>query len=139
MPNDSQQQRIFRAVAGAVCNTAHAHPNWRLSEKRAEQSIAKRATGTLIAIWREVLAASEPSDSEGGMLVLPREATGFVVGRPHRGERRVKGAPHKFLLCRLGEMAKRARKDDNTELLGALVIVMRHIANLGKEDQHDSG
>ena len=59
--------RIFRAVEGAVINTAHGHPRWRLTPEMA-RSIAKRATGTLTAQWPEVLAAQmQPSERADGV------------------------------------------------------------------------
>ena len=58
------QQRIMRAVSGAVKNVADAHPDWNL-DPRAAESIAKRAAGTLVSQWDAVLAAS-PSKAEGG-------------------------------------------------------------------------
>lgn len=56
------QQRILRAVDGAVRNTAHAH-SLKIPGYFA-RSVAKRAAGTLTAQWPEVLAAI-PSRQEG--------------------------------------------------------------------------
>lgn len=56
------QDKIFRAVAGAVRNTANAHPDWNIKPEYAP-SIAKRATGTLMAQLPDVLAVT-PSDRD---------------------------------------------------------------------------
>ena len=57
--------RIFRAVEGAVINTAHGHPRWKITDEMA-RSIAKRATGTLTAQWPDVSAArTQPSEANG--------------------------------------------------------------------------
>lgn len=68
------QQRIFRAVAGAVRNAADGHPKWRISRVMAH-SIAKRATGTLTAQMREVLAAGPSESRADGASGLPGPST----------------------------------------------------------------
>lgn len=57
------QDTIFRVVRGACENAANAHPEWRM-DPRLHRSVAKRATGTLTALQREVLAALKASSGE---------------------------------------------------------------------------
>lgn len=57
----SRQERLLRIVRGAVKNAADAHPRWRI-DPRFGYSVAKRAAGTLMAQWPEVLALVRASD-----------------------------------------------------------------------------
>lgn len=61
------QSRMLKVISGAVMNTAHAHPEYRIDQKFA-RGVAKRACGTLTAQWPDVLAANAPSGSEPGDL-----------------------------------------------------------------------
>lgn len=60
-----RQRAALRIVAGAVMNTAHAHPEYGIDEKFA-RSVAKRAVGTLTAEW-PVLASvrTRPASDHG--------------------------------------------------------------------------
>lgn len=58
------QKMVLRIVEGAVKNASDAHPEIEISPQH-RRSIAKRAAGTLTAQWPDVLAAREPSESDG--------------------------------------------------------------------------
>lgn len=134
------QQRIFRAVFGAVKNTADGHPDWPL-DKTIALSIAKRATGTLTALYgSDVLAASLPSDQCGSLRrsrPSPRWSSGTA--------RRTKGAPLpkpvkvggrrsqlKLLHNAVGFMAGEAKRAGNGARAEALIDVLRLIAKQRK-------
>src|SRR3990167_6188372 len=75
------QNRIMRAVRGAVKNASDAHPNWKL-DRRFVNSVAKRAAGTLTAEWHEVLAARlarrQERKAEHARTSAPRRRVGMV-------------------------------------------------------------
>lgn len=128
------QQRIFRAVAGAARNAAHGHPKWKISSAMVN-SIAKRATGTLTAQWREVLAAgpSESCTAPGAVsahvdpTTLRRRARGSSGGCTQEiGLRR---SPLSFLHGKIGSMAGAARKAGLVDREQALTEVLRLIAD----------
>lgn len=59
------QQKMLRIVEGAVKNALDAHPEIVAPETFA-RSVAKRAVGTLSAVFADVLAASpKPSEQVG--------------------------------------------------------------------------
>lgn len=53
---NARQQQILRVVEGAVRNASSAHPEEHPISPRMARSIAKRAAGTLTALWQDVLA-----------------------------------------------------------------------------------
>jgi hypothetical protein len=68
----------FRIVAGAIKNVMDVHPGW-IADKRAVNSIAKRAAGTLTAYRGTVLAPSEGSIGRDGITV---NRPAVIDGRP---------------------------------------------------------
>lgn len=134
--------RIFRAVEGAVRNTAHGHPRWNLTRTMAT-SIAKRATGTLTAEWPDVLAARlSPSDSAIG--------TGSAVQWPPRqhatmatrkgGALVTRGRPPlhvlwKKLSSRIAEAKREAEYTGNTERVKALIEAIRLLDQAAKRSK----
>lgn len=128
------QQRIWRAIDGAVRNAAHGHPGWNLTRTMA-RSIAKRATGTLTAQWQEVLAA-KPSERSGRLRGDHGNHAVLATGQRGRGASPVKGvatapprrSPLRLLHNRLGAMAGEARRAGQTDRHQALVEALRLIA-----------
>lgn len=140
------QSKIYRAVAGAVRNTAHGHPDWAITPTMAH-SIAKRATGTLLALVPGALAAERPSDQAGvaartasaeahaapGVLLtkVPRRARGPSCPK---GVTTLRGrSPLHLLWGQIGVMAGEARRSGQMEREKALVEVLRLIAQARKE------
>lgn len=132
------QAQLYKVIAGAVINTVHAHPKWKI-DKRFARSIAKRAAGTLSAQWPEVLAV-EPSDSDRIAFVKPvapdlRAYDARKLGlcerlvNSHNG--RVSHVRHSPILKRLkktvGRMAGDARRDGLPERTSAIIDVLRLI------------
>lgn len=122
---------VYRAVEGAVRNTADGHPNWPINAIMA-RSIAKRATGTLTAGWPDVLAArqtpSEANDPEVGGHWPPRHASSW------RGKRGASLTARRSLLLklhnRIGNWAGTARRQKDYLKLQVLTEVLREIAKL---------
>lgn len=133
-----QQARIMRAVAGAVRNVAHIHPEW-ITNSRAAGSIAKRATGTLTAQGSGVLAASASSKQALRLQVAQPQrppsrvnatATGVAPTTPTAPGLTVRGrAPLSFraLHRQIGLMAREARAVKDWPRWLALVDVSRVI------------
>lgn len=124
--------RIFRAVEGAVRNTAHGHPRWHLTDDMA-RSIAKRATGTLTAAWPDVLAArSVSSDGANGYVVAaswpppPRRRTTASAGRG--ASRLTRRSPLPRLWKELAKQVGTAKRAGQTERAEILIEVLRLIA-----------
>jgi hypothetical protein len=127
------QARILRIVAGAVMNVAHYHPEYGLTDRIA-RSIAKRATGTLTAQWREVLAARTArgfvlSQSGKGLtctkaLRMPSHLLA-AAGERHISQRR---SPLHLIQHDLGILAGAARKAGDTARYEALADALRTIA-----------
>lgn len=126
-------EKIFRAVEGAVYNTACGHPKWKLTSEMA-RSIAKRATGTLTANWPDVLAAhAKPSDPANDPTLgghwPPRRHGRHNGGRKKRVRRPTTMHPHfRSLWKKLGIMAGKAKREGKTEREEALVEVLRLIS-----------
>lgn len=122
--------RIYRAVEGAVRNTADGHPNWPLTEEMA-RSIAKRATGTLTAAWPDVLAAHRlPSDAGGPGNVAQWPPRRFARKRSV-GERRYgfsRRSPLRQLWNEVSSMVGPAKRAGQTERAEALIDVLRAIS-----------
>lgn len=138
------QDLVFRAVAGAVLNAAHGHPDWKL-DRTIARSIAKRAAGTLTSSWSEVLAARQASSEQDG-------AHGLSGLRPARGSRRSdranRGAPLrggrsnrpprrsplKLLHNQVGALVRPAKHAGQSERVEALVEVLRLIGALRAQE-----
>ena len=125
------QVRILRAVAGAVRNVAHAHPDWNI-HPLAAKSIAKRATGTLTAQWPDVLAAhSVPSEwvRNNVTAILPTFA--LVSKRRKGGDL---GYPRSLPLSRLwktlASKVRAAKIAGQTERVETLIEVLKLIASM---------
>lgn len=132
------QVQIFRAVAGAVKNAADGHKDWNLTQTMAH-SIAKRATGTLTAQMRLVLAAG-PSENARG--VLPTQSSGAAsLASPLSGGMEAqrgtsllsavraakRRSPLRTLQSAAGALAGQAYKAGNFERHRALVECLRLI------------
>lgn len=144
-----RQDKVLRMIEGACLNAAHAHPEWDF-DPRFATSIAKRATGTLTAQWRDVLAAplAERSDREDGDLSdhpAPGEK-GTVLSRKRpktTRELRTRGharyaedwrVPLRGLHKALGIETGNARRAGELERASVLIEILRLIANsLGSE------
>ena len=128
------QQRIMRAVEGAVRNVAHYHPDWQFRPEFA-RSIAKRATGTISASWPELLAAPMRSDSaDAGRResALPSASRPATV--PKRGaSQALRRPPLKLAHNRLGAMAGWARKAGHEARAAALADALRVLASAQAE------
>lgn len=100
------QARVLRIIEGAVKNVADAHGEEY--NPRMARSIAKRAAGTLTAIWPEVLAAREALSDSGGALCCQGAIAGS--GR-HVGISAGLGASEHTMACRRGRptLARRPR------------------------------
>ncbi len=129
------QVRIYRAVHGAVRNTADGHPTWKLTRVMA-RSIAKRATGTLTAQWAAVLAA-KPSERCGVPPIRAHSSHASLATEERGGGRRcgsgavtapARRSPLRLLHNRLGAMAGEARRAGQTDRHQALVEALRLIA-----------
>lgn len=125
--------RIFRAVEGAVRNTAHGHPRWHLTKTMAT-SIAKRATGTLTAEWPDVLAArlEKPSDSVNGDGTpaphWPPRRYATMTARKGGDISRRHPPLHllwKKLSIKIGEAKREAEYTGNTERVEGLIEAIR--------------
>ena len=55
------QKVILKVIDGAIRNAQHAHPEIQLTPSH-RRSIAKRAAGTLSALWDEKLARERQSE-----------------------------------------------------------------------------
>lgn len=129
------QEKIFRAVAGAVVNAAHGHPDWKLN-KTIARSIAKRAAGTLCANWPEVLAARLLSERGESCPISrpPRAPRGS--GRAKRGASLVKRrSPFNLVHNAVGAMAGEAKRTGQPERAEALIEVLRLVAKLRDQEQ----
>lgn len=138
-----RQNKVLRMIEGACRNAAHAHPEWEF-DPRLVTSIAKRATGTLTAQWRDVLAAPSlvRSDCDGSRLaapVTPGDAAltisgrklALSEGRQSRGTSRVPWrAPLGRLHRAIGNAVGQARRDGQTDRAEALVDVLRMIGGM---------
>jgi hypothetical protein len=121
---------IFDAVAGAVRNTAHGHKHWRLTDTMA-RSIAKRAAGTLTAVWPDVLAARYvPSDGADGSGPSSRWPPPFRPNRKAGGGRRVyaRRSPLFSLIRQIAAQIGPAKRAGRHERAQALIDVLRLIA-----------
>lgn len=132
MQRTASQNRIYRAVHGAACNVAHAHPDWKVTQQIA-RSIAKRATGTLTAGWPEVLAArSMPSDRRRVTLSSPpsRGPSLRLLGRR---------SPLPALWKQLSRMVWQAKRDGKTERVETLIEILKIIAAMQIEKNKGAG
>lgn len=127
------QARILRIVAGAVMNVAHYHPEYGLTHRIA-RSIAKRATGTLTAQWRDVLAARTargfvPSESGRGLTwSKAARAPSHLLAAAGERLRCVRRSPLKLIQRDLGIMAGQARRAGDTARHEALADALRILA-----------
>lgn len=131
------QLQILRAVAGAVKNTADAHPKWTIHPNMA-RSISKRAAGTLTADWPKGLAAHSASSDSGLEPAKPLQPRGrcsdLVEGTTVRGaSHRARHSPLQILWKDLSKRAGSARRDGQHERSETFVEVLRLIASLQKK------
>lgn len=127
------QARILRIVAGAVMNVGHCHPEYGLTDRIA-RSIAKRATGTLTAQWRDVLAAQTahgfaPSQSGRGLIRVKAIRAPSQITKA-AGERRTANwrSPLYQLKRDLGIKAGAARRANDVARFEALADALRLVA-----------
>lgn len=126
---------IYRAIAGAVKNAADAHPHWPMHD-RMRTSIAKRATGTLLAQMREHVGEAQVSSEK--MRALP--GSGPRIEARKTRVLRAKGEasgnlgrfPVRFLQTRLGFMVWQAKLNGDSARMQTLIEVLRLIAKLRK-------
>lgn len=127
------QQRILRAVEGAIKNASDAHPALQISPHH-RRSIAKRAAGTLTAQWPEVLAAVRPLSESGG-------EPSPVTGRRRRSSHCVKSAgreasevrgrfPLRRLIAEIARPIRDLKLRGQTERAEAMIDVLRTIHRL---------
>lgn len=130
---DHAYARIHRAVAGAVVNTAHGHPKWGLSDTIA-RSIAKRAAGTLLAQWPEVLAAVKSSLTSGSPSVqdlMPRSS----ASRPRGRGVYARYTPLDKLWKKLSKEVGKAKYSGNTERARTLIEVLKLIDKINNDQK----
>lgn len=129
------QVRMFRAVAGAVMNAAHGHPDWGLDRIKA-RSIAKRAAGTLTSQWGSVLAAPSPSEKATALLQDPSRPASDGTTSGTRGASVGRGdtkplkrrSPFKLAHGAIGRLAGEAKRAGQVERHAALADALRVLA-----------
>jgi hypothetical protein len=125
------QQRILRAVAGAVKNVADHHPEYCLTPKMG-RSIAKRAAGTLSSQWDGVLAAALLSSDRAGASPVaaasPAASNGLTMPSKGRVSARSRRAPLRLLWKELAVKVGKAKREGNLERAQAFIEVLRRIA-----------
>lgn len=139
------QARILRAVAGAVRNVQHAHPDW-IADPRAAGSIAKRATGTLTSQGGALAALITPSERAERLPLGPLRQQSAQMGTPAadvlaveaskaRGHTLDGRAPDALRTAHgaLGSLAHEARKRGDMAYLAGLEDAMRVIGWLRVE------
>lgn len=129
---NARQIRILRAVEGAVHNVAHAHPGW-ISNRLAARSIAKRAAGTLTAIWPEVLAAPllASSDLTEGKPSHPLSRVRCGSTSAARGASQPrKATPYRRLIREISQRIGPAKRAGQIERAETLIEVLRVIDGL---------
>lgn len=127
--------RIYRAVAGAVKNTTDAHPKWAFN-KNMRDSIAKRATGTLLALLRQSVGGVMPSETVA-LITSPLSERSLARG-PRPGSRKGGNAWRRFPRFRhvkalqntLGIWVGRAKRSGDVARAETLIDVLRLIAKL---------
>lgn len=140
------QQRILRAVEGAVHNACHAHPGIVVSARFA-RSVAKRAAGTISAQMPGLLAPLTSASEQGRGDTFHRQ--GSTASHPSkvpdapsqlgRAEPReaVTGVYRRLLFfsmqIAIGKLARQARKAGQQERLDTLIEVLRLIDEQIKE------
>ena len=121
---------VYRAVEGAVYNTAVGHPSWRLTKDMA-RSIAKRATGTLTASWPDVLAArskpSDPADDPEQCGHWPPRRRGRV-GRKGGHPAATVPPNYRKLWKHLSIQVGKAKRAKQTERAEALIEILKFIS-----------
>jgi hypothetical protein len=151
------QVRLLRAVEGAVHNTAHAHPEFLITDKFA-RSIAKRAAGTISAQMPGSLARPHQrvSQDQAVSLRTARSAASHLLlapiasshcseakqGSSHRSrrsqEKAVSPLERRLLLfplqVHLGKLARYARKAGDKSRLDTLVEIMKLLDRLAKDE-----
>jgi hypothetical protein len=126
------QQRILRAVEGAIKNACDAHPELKISPHH-RRSIAKRAAGTLSAQWPEVLAAPSASSESGAALTLtrPRRRSSHVLKAAGREvPQRYQRFPLRRLISELARPIRDLKLSGQAERAEAFIDALRIIHRL---------
>lgn len=136
------QALVLRMIAGAVKNTADAHPEYQI-DARFCRSVAKRAAGTLTGQWPAVLAARAMPSNQG----VSQVTTGHRASEPcmehitgasqaTKGHRR--GAisngrsPLRSLWKTLSWKIGEAKRAGETQRAEALIEIIKVVAELRK-------
>jgi hypothetical protein len=142
---NATQRKILRVIEGACKNACDAHPGLVISP-RHRRSIAKRAAGTLTAIWPEVLAEGPsnavPSErASGGHRADPPEAGSQLTKAHQRGRTHpLSPSPLVELRRRLTKPLSAMKQAGEHERVAAFVEVLKIIAEIseGEEDNAHS-
>lgn len=133
------QNMIYRAVAGAVRNARHGHRDWPLNDTHA-RSIAKRATGTLLAQFREHVGGDLPSEAAESLDIKSRRAARSLASSCRRGggvAPVIRRLPYshrlKVLRNTLGAMVKEAKLAEQPIRVEALIDALRLVAKFDSE------
>lgn len=131
------QAKLFRMIEGACVNAAHAHPQWEI-DRRFAPSIAKRAAGTIVAGWPDVLAASAVSMAGADTLLTEPAACGCQGTNTHKwgASHCQRRAPLPLLFQQIGKLAQTANRSGQTERHQALVDALRLIG-AARDDGRD--
>lgn len=129
------QRQIMRAVAGAVYNTLHAHPTWKVPPA-LPGSVAKRAAGTICSQWADGLAGVTGPSASGGSGLRPscREVGRLPLdGRPKRGaSTAIRRSPLRKLVQKLSRPLRKLKKED-PERAAVYIDVLKMIAKIEEE------
>jgi hypothetical protein len=130
------QERMLRVIAGAVRNTAQAHPG-QLPDDRFARGVAKRAVGTISAQWAELLAAKgesrEPSGQQRDRL-HSRRSRRHRLGGDGRGVTDTIG-PFTRECRRLGRLIAPLRAAGDTEAVECLIVAIRALAPIARRER----
>lgn len=127
------QYRMLRIIAGAVKNTADAH-NCPVPENFA-RSVAKRATGTLMAQWPDVLAAKSRQKADGREFPNScRRGSEPVEDRAKGGRPRIiRRPPIRALWGKFASRMREIKINGTQEELEAHVKVLRLLDEAARE------
>mgnify|MGYP000582470423 CR=1 FL=1 len=123
----------YRIILGAVLNTLHAHPEWKVSPS-LPRSVAKRAAGTLLAHLASRALAAVPSRESCSQATEHGRKTEMLTSSVLGGLLCHGQAPFplKKLQTELGRMAGEARHAGHTERCVALEDALRVVAKYCK-------
>lgn len=129
------RDQFFRIVHGAIRNTRHAHPEYKIGST-ASISIAKRASGLLSAYWRERVPA-EPADSGDGALRSSLPVRSGPSARWGRGDSAMP-RPLRRLRQEISRQMATLKHTEDENYVRAMIDVLRMIARLENRDGRNS-